>query len=119
VKPWFAGRIDFAPEVVALKDHDFALAGGRLDVLGGRPVAALVYRHGKHIINLFVRPAATKISESVTGATQLNEQTYEGFHLLTWTRSGLIYTAVSDTSTAALRQFAELIQSATAETARP
>jgi anti-sigma factor RsiW len=54
VKPWSAGRLDTAPPVRDLAADGFALVGGRLDHLDHRPVAALVYRHGKHPINLFI-----------------------------------------------------------------
>ena len=115
VKPWFAGRLDFAPQVADLKDHDFPLVGGRLDVLDGRPVAALVYKHGKHVINLFVHPVAQPASESTSMAEQRRRTTYQGFHVFNWTECGLEYVAVSDLNEIELREFATLFQAATAE----
>jgi anti-sigma factor RsiW len=56
VKPWFAGKIAEAPRVADFVDQGFALAGARIDYVGSERVAVLVYRHGQHVIDVFVLP---------------------------------------------------------------
>jgi len=99
VKPWFNGRIDFAPPVVELADQGFPLAGGRLDYVDGRVVAAVVYHRKLHTINLFVRPAGA--FSSVTGVIARRN----GYSLDRWTEGGLEFWAVSDISPADLQLF--------------
>lgn len=103
VRPWFAGRIDYAPPVVDLKDQGFPLAGGRLDYVEHRVVAALVYRRRQHVINLFVRPAAGGGRAAWAGAR-------DGYNLLRWRRGGLEFWAVSDLNSAELEQFKALFE---------
>lgn len=90
VKPWFNGKIDFAPPVPELAGNGFPLVGGRLDYIDDRAVAVIVYRRRLHTINLFVRPAPT-LSLPLGVAMRR-----EGYSLLRWTAGGLEYWAVSD-----------------------
>ena len=99
VKPWFNGRIDFAPPVPELADQGFPLAGGRLDYVEGKVVAALVYRRRLHTINVFVWP---KKRTSVL-ATRTDRR--DGYSLVEWNRGDLEFWAVSDIDPTELRQF--------------
>jgi anti-sigma factor RsiW len=89
VKPWFTGKLDFAPEVPDLSAKGFTLAGGRLDYVNGRTVAALVYQRRNHIINLFTWPART-------ADHAVERSTRDGFHVMHWSRGGMEWWAVSD-----------------------
>jgi len=104
VKPWFDGKLDFSPAVVDLADHGFPLVGGRLDYLGNRSVAALVYARQKHFINLFVWPST---SEGDLGEPTLSRH---GFHLIHWNAAEMSYWAVSDLNPAELEDFAGLMR---------
>jgi len=100
VKPWFDGRIDYAPEVRDFTAAGFPLIGGRLDYLGGRAVAALVYRHAQHPIDLYVWPANGSATPVVSSA--------KGYAVARWTDRGMAYVAVSDINSADLLAFARL-----------
>jgi len=90
VKPWFEGKVGFAVPVRDYAADGFALAGGRLDYLDGRPAAAIVYRHGKHVVNLFVLDASGRAD------AKIRETSRNGFGCWTWTRGGLTYLLVGD-----------------------
>lgn len=111
VKPWFNGRIDYVPPVVDPREPGFALVGGRLDYVGHRPVAVLVYRYLKHPIDVYVFPdgshaASAPAGKPVTAVTQSDD----GYALANWHRDGMSYWAVSDASSSVLRQFAQALQ---------
>ncbi len=103
VKPWFEGKLEFAPPVKDLAAQAFPLTGGRLDVMGGQTVAAMVYQRGTHPINLLVKPAAqnAKDSDPVTATRQ-------GFTILHWVQGGMEMWAVSDVEQAQLQEFAKV-----------
>jgi anti-sigma factor RsiW len=105
VKPWFSGKLDFAPPVRDLAAEGFALAGGRLDYVDGRRVAALVFRHGPHLIDVFVWPAGPGESAPV------RIDTLQGFQVAAWSADGMTFRAVSDVDAAELRRLADLLRS--------
>jgi anti-sigma factor RsiW len=104
VKPWFNGRIDFAPPVPELASVGFPLAGGRLDSIDGKTVAAIVYHRRLHVVNLYVWPGDKGSARSFQK---------DGFAIEEWSRDGLRYAAVSDIPAADLRNFQRQFVAAT------
>jgi anti-sigma factor RsiW len=89
VKPWFIGKWDYSPPVV--------------DVLDQRPVAAIVYQHGNHFINLFVWPVSGR-------KIDLNVRSDRGYHFCGWNKAGLNYLCISEMSSIALEAFEDQVR---------
>ena len=109
VKPWFAGRIDYAPPVRDLTSSGFPLEGGRLDVVAGRKVSVLVYRHNQHRVALSLWPA------TASGNTQPKVVERNGFVMAEWRRDGFEMHAVSDLGVSEMTSFAAALDRATGE----
>ena len=107
VKPWFTGKLDFAPPVADYAASGFTLTGGRLDYVDGRAAAAITYRHRLHVVNVFVWPA--------TGEADRAPHTHarQGYSLVGWTRGGLRFCAVGDVAAADLGVLADLLRDKT------
>jgi anti-sigma factor RsiW len=104
VKPWFNGKLDFSPPVNDFVKDGFPLVGGRLDYIEGRPVAALVYQHGKHVINVFMWPT----TGTATSAERI--ETEHGYNVEQLTVAGMNCWVVSDLNQMELDKFANLIR---------
>ena len=102
VKPWFDGRIDFAPPVKDLAAKQFPLLGGRLDYVNDRPVAALIYGSDKHIINLYVWPIG---KDGGNGQPMPHAASRNGYNTVHWSDNGMDFWAVSDLEAQKLNAF--------------
>ncbi len=89
VKPWLSSRLDYSPPVNELRIPGSVFLGGRVDYLDGRPVAALVYRQGAHVVNSFVWPASARDSTPEFAQER-------GFQAAHWSSRGMTHWVISD-----------------------
>jgi anti-sigma factor RsiW len=106
VKPWFDGKVDVAPPVIDLTAEGFTLLGGRLDYIDGEPVASVVYKRRKHVINLLVAQRLGAEHANVTN------RTVQGYNVRHWSAGGLDFWAVSDLDPTELNEFVQKISTA-------
>jgi len=105
VKPWFGGKLDFAPPVVDLAAQGYPLKGGRVDYLDGQRVAVMIYRDKLHPISLFVWPGGAEAA-----APRFEEKL--GYHLAHWRAAGMNYWAITDAGAGDLQGFVSLMNKA-------
>jgi len=101
VKPWFAGKIGESPPVIDPKSPDFPLLGGRIDYVGERRTAVIVYGHRKHVIDVYLAPGADQ-----AGASAAHSQ---GYTLSPCVLAGQSAWIVSDIDADSLREFSGLL----------
>jgi anti-sigma factor RsiW len=103
VKPWFIGKIDFAPPVYDFTAQGYPLLGGRLDYLEHQTAAVLTYRRNKHIINTFILP-----TDETDSAPQ--NATDRGYNIVYWRQNHMRFILVSDLNKDELSALGQLMQ---------
>lgn len=103
VKPWFNGRLDYAPPVVDLAARGFPLAGGRVDYVDHRTVAVLIYHYQQHPIDLYVFPTQG-------GAPAPAAYSANGYSIARWHQNGMNFWAVTDAEPEHLNKFVEALR---------
>ena len=106
VKPWFAGKLDFSPIVKDFGSAGFPLVGGRLDYIDNRTAAAVVYQHGRHVINLFMWPVV-----ETSNAPAFKTLSRNGYNLESFEADGMQCWLVSDMQAGELDRLAHMIAS--------
>lgn len=106
IKPWFQGKIDFAPMVRDLSAQGFILQGARQERIASRPAVAVVYKIRNHPVNLFIW------RDPKERAAALSLTTVRGFSVGAWAVGGLEFAAVSDVEPGDLERFARELQTA-------
>ena len=110
VKPWFEGRLDFAPVVPFLGDADFPLQGGAVGYFLDRKAAVFVFHRRLHAISLVVfradgLPWPRGRAESL-GSTEAYRTASRGFNVILWRNGELGYALISDLDGTELGQLA-------------
>lgn len=102
IKPWFAGKLDFSPPVYDFEGKGYPLVGARLDYLQRQNVAALAYKHNKHVINVFVLPTTSTDSA-------IRMRTRRGYNIAVWQKGRITYRAISDLNEEDFKAFCDML----------
>lgn len=101
VREWFRGKLNYVPPVKDVSARGFSLVGGRLEYLYDRELAAVIYRRGPAVINLFIWPAET--APKAVPRQLLNE----GFSIVLWAEAGINYCSIAKLNEKELAEFVQ------------
>ncbi|WP_460877870.1 anti-sigma factor family protein [Rhodanobacter koreensis] len=104
VKPWFEGKIPASPTVNDFASQGFPLVGGRIDYVGDTRIPTLVYRHGKHLIDVFV--FSQQLPADMQGETRV-----QGYEIRTAEINGEYAAVVTDMDDTEFGKFMQLLAS--------
>jgi anti-sigma factor RsiW len=108
VKPWFEGKLDFAPVMPFDGDEEFTLTGGSVAYFVDRKAAAFAFKKRAHVVTLLVFR-----SDGLAGLPKAPNTTrfqVRGFSGLLWQSGDLGYALVSDTAPADLDRLARKVR---------
>jgi anti-sigma factor RsiW len=100
VKPWFQGRLDYAPPVFDFAADGFPLRGERIEHVRGNVVATLVYARNRHVVDVFIQPGTAPSAPART--------VHNGFNVMHWSDGSMQYWIVSDFDRSELEAFTKL-----------
>jgi anti-sigma factor RsiW len=119
VKPWFEGKLDFAPEVPALEGTELRLRGGSVGYFFDRKAAVLVYSLRQHLVTLLVFRseglALPDVTAGQTGPVRGREASARGFNVVLWRSGELGYALISDANAKELGELAVRLAAASHE----
>lgn len=102
VKPWFEGRLDFAPQLDFDGDDEFALTGGAVGYFVDRKAAVFIYKYRLHVMTLFVFRAEglpwPQLASHRIGTLETTQASSRGFNSVLFRHGDLGYALVSDAS---------------------
>jgi anti-sigma factor RsiW len=110
VKPWLGSKVPLATAAVDLNHEGFPLAGGRIDIVGGKAVPTLVYKRREHYISvteLIVPGSASQVAS--------RRATVAGYSMSIWQDNERTYLAVSDVSWPEMEAFVEAFRRGVAQ----
>jgi anti-sigma factor RsiW len=107
LKPWFSDKVGFAPPAIDLRDYGYELAGGRVALLGKRPVVALVYKQADEVLIIYCWPP----NQDPVGYSQ---RSVDGCRVYVWANSQCNYVLVTSCDDPKIRQFVDSLQGQTA-----
>jgi anti-sigma factor RsiW len=116
VKPWFEGRLDFAPVVPMPDVAELRLRGGSVGYFLDRKGAVVSYSLRRHAVTLLAfRPDGLGLpgTREPDGKPGLRKTTARGFRVVAWRSSEVGYALVSDVAAAELDALAAAFAAAT------
>jgi anti-sigma factor RsiW len=112
VKPWFEGRVDFAPSVIVPEAGDLRLKGGAVGYFLDRKAAVLEYSLRLHAVTLVVFRAeglAWPAARHGDATVPLTVSSRRGFTVVLWRSGELGHALVSDVNQPELLEVASTL----------